>query len=241
MTTGNKSQHQGEPAAESGRAECQPFGDPVEAAVFVIGHDPRLQKSDAEAETVFFLDYLERDRPTKRSEAAKYDFASATVKYIEHLTGGGVPLTEMYFTNLCNQFLPHPDGGGTVLIPDKVADRGIAEIKKALAQGKPQVIIPMSLQVFYHLARSGFVAMPEEQREAFLSKAAPKPADAERGAHVQSRPRSFMDVCGEQFFHGSIPVVPVLHAKTWPLRGAFEAYESAMDDAAANIQRALLR
>jgi hypothetical protein len=239
MTTGNKSQHQGEPAVESGRAECQPFGDPVEAAVFVIGHDPRLQKSDAEAETVFFLDYLERDRPTKRSEAAKYDFASATVKYIEHLTGGGVPLTEMYFTNLCNQFLRHPDGGGTVLIPDKVADRGIAEIKKALAQGKPRVIIPMSAQVFYHLVRSGFVAGAKERSERFLREAAPNATKKERGAYVGATSGAFLEVCGERFLHGTIPVVPVLHVKTWPLKGRFKAYQSAMQNAVAKIERCL--
>jgi len=216
-------------------------GDPAEARVFVIGHDPRLQRSDAQAETVFFLHYLERGRPTQKSEAAKFDFAAATVDYIGYLTGGMVALTEMYWTNLCNEFLPHAPKGGTVLIPDGVADRGKAEIEKAVAHGKPQVIIPMSLQVFYHLARSGFVTMAEEQREAFLSKAAPKAGDAKRGAYVQSKPRSFIDVCGERFLHGSVPVVPVLHVKTWPLRGRFKAYELAMRNAGANIQRSLRR
>jgi len=225
--------------SKTGRPECRPFGDPATARVFVIGHDPRLQKSDAQAATVFFLDYLEAGRPTKRSEAAKYDLGSATVQYIEHLTGGKVPVSEMYFTNLCNEFLARPDKGGTVLIPDEVADRGIAAIEKALMRGEPQVIVPMSLQVSYHLARSGFVSMTEERREAFLSKAAPKPAYAERGAYVQSRSRTFLEVCGRQFLHGSIAVVPVVHVKAWPLRGPFKAYESAMQAAAAKIQRAL--
>ena len=158
------------------------------------------------------------------------------MQYIEHLTGGKVPLSQMYFTNLCNEFLPHAPKGRTVLIPDEVADRGIAEIEKALARGKPQVIIPMSLQVYYHLARSGFVAMEQGERERFLRKAAPKPRDAQRGAYVQSAPRTFLDVCGRQFLHRSIPVVPVVHVKAWPLRGPFEAYESAMQNAAAIIK-----
>lgn len=218
---------------------CRPFGDPARARVFVIGHDPRLQKSDTQAASAFFLDYLEPARPTQKFEASKYDLATAAVGYIEHLTGGLVPLGEMYFTNLCNEFLPHAPKGGTVLIPDDAAERGIAEIEKALARGEPQVIIPMSLQVSYHLARSGFVTMTEKQREAFLSKAEPKGRDAERGAYVQSKPRAFLEVCGERFLHGSIPVVPVLHVKTWPLRGQFKAYESAMQNAAATIQRCL--
>jgi len=240
MATEDRSQYGAEPlAAGPGMAQCQPFGDPAQAQVFVIGHDPRLQRSDVRAETVFFLDYLGKPKPSKRSEARKYDLASAAVAYIEYLTGGKVPLTEMYFTNLCNEFLPHAPKGGTVLIPDEVADGGIAAIEKALALRKPQVIIPMSLQAFYHLARSGFVTMTDEQREAFLSKAAPQPRDEERGAYVQSKPKAFMDVCGEQFLHGSIPVVPVLHVKAWPLRGRLIAYESPMRKAAANIQGCL--
>jgi hypothetical protein len=241
MATKRGNQHHGEPSVGPGRSQCRPFGDPAQARVFIIGHDPRLRASHTQAETVFFLDYLEQGRPAKKSEAAKYDLASAVVGYIEHLTGGMVPLREIYFTNLCNEFLPHPQRGGTVLIPDEVADRGIAEIDKALAQGRPQVIIPMSLQVFYHLARSGFVTMTDEQREVFLSKAAPKPRDAERGAYVQSKPKAFMDVCGERFLHDGVPVVPVLHVKAWPLKGRFKSYEQAMQKAAASIQRALLR
>ena len=150
-------------------------------------------------------------------------------------------MAEMYFTNLCNQFLPHAPKGSTVLIPDEEADRGIAEIEKALRQGRPQVIIPMALQVFYHLARSGFVAMEQGERERILRKAAAKPRDAQRAAYVQSTPRTLLDVCGRQFLHGTTPVVPVVHVKAWPLRGPFKAYESAMQNAAANIQRAVAR
>ncbi|HUS69145.1 MAG TPA: hypothetical protein VM075_00005, partial [Anaerolineae bacterium] len=130
---------------------CRPFGKAASARVFVIGHDPRLHRSDAHAETVLFLDYLSRPKPTVRSEARKYGLAATAVGYVRGLTGGRVAFEEMYFTNLCNEFLPHAPKGGTVLIPDEIADRGIAEIEKALARGKPQVIIPMSLQVFYHL------------------------------------------------------------------------------------------
>ena len=237
MATGDRRQYDREhSAAEAVGAQCQPFGNLAQARVFAIGHDPRLQRSDAEAETVFFLDYLERGRPTQKSEAAKYDLASATVEYIYHLTGGEVPLAEMYFTNLCNEFLPHAPKGRTVLIPDRVADRGIADIETALAQGKPQVIIPMSLQVFYHLARSGFVAMEQRKREPFLRKASPKPRDEDRGAYVAAVSGAFLEVCGELFLHGSVPVVPVLHVKTWPLRGPLEAYEWPIQNAAANIR-----
>ena len=240
MGTEHSSPYGGEQStSKTGRPECRPFGDPATARVFVIGHDPRLQISDAQAETVFFLDYLEPARPTSGPEAAKYGLASATVKYMEHLTGGTVPLAEMYFTNLCNEFLPHPRKRGTVLIPDEVAERGIAEIEKALRQGKPHVIIPMSLQVFYHLARAGFVAMGDDLHAAFLQKATPKRKYAEGGAYMETGRAPFLDVCGRRFLHGDIPVVPVLHVKSWSSRRHGEAYESAMQNAGASIQRFL--
>lgn len=229
----------GGPEAETPR--CRPFGDPAQARVFVIGHDPRLRRSHTRAEAVFFLDYLARDRPAQKSEAAKYDLASAAVKYIEHLTGGMVPLTEMYFTNLCNEFLPHAPRNHTVLIPDDVADRGVAAIEQALGEGKPKVIVPMSAQVFYHLVRSGFVAGANERRDRFLREAAPRPTDEERGAYVGATSGAFLEVCGKRFLHGSTAVVPVVHVKSWPLGANLRKYESPMRNAGRRIQQALSR
>ena len=223
------------------RAECQPFGDPATARVFVIGHDPRLQRGDAQADRVFFLDYLGRPKPSVRSEGRKYELAEAAVEYVRELTGERVAFEEMYFTNLCNEFLPHAPKGGTVLIPDEVADRGIEQIERALADGKPQVIIPMSLQVFYHLARSGFVAMEQGERERFLRQAAPNPSARDRGAYASTGRAPFLKVCGRVFWRGDVPVVPVLHVKSWASRRHHEAYESAMQNAASSVRRALTR
>lgn len=55
----------------------QPFVNLQYARILVIGHDPRLQNSRAEAETVFFLDYLTRPRPGQASETREYDLAKA--------------------------------------------------------------------------------------------------------------------------------------------------------------------
>ena len=166
---------------------------------------------------------------------SKSELAAATVEYVRELTGGQVALGEMYFTNLCNEFLPHAQKGGTVLIPDETADRGIADIERALNDGKPQVIIPMSLQVFYHLARSGFVAMEQGERERFLRKAAPNPSAQDRGAYASTGRAPFLAVCGRRFSHTDVPVVPVLHVKSWSSRRHREAYESAMQNAADSI------
>jgi len=53
-------------------------------------------------------------------------------------------LEQMYFTNLCSEILDHPSSGGTVLIRDDVADRGIQAIENALSLGSFKVILPMS-------------------------------------------------------------------------------------------------
>lgn len=221
-----------------GRA-CRPFGNPGHARVFVVGHDPRLQNSDAEAATVFFLDYLEKPKSSRRSEARKYELAKATVEYVEYLTGTQVPLEQMYFTNLCNEFLPHAPKGSTVLIPDEVADRGIKVIERAVGQGNPQVLIPMSLQVFYHLARSGFVTSPTTETEGFLRAAMPHAERAAEGAYSPVGRSPFLDVCGKLFYHRELPVAPVLHVKQWPLKARMRAYKPAMQAAAHTIQLCL--
>ena len=69
---------------------CKPYGNPKQAQVFVIGHDPLLQRSEAKAETAFYLDYLERDYPTRQGERRKYELARAVVDYIRHLAGGSL-------------------------------------------------------------------------------------------------------------------------------------------------------
>lgn len=55
----------------------RPFGDPTIASILVIGHDPRLQNSLAEAEKAFSFEHLEKysSRPTSGPDARKYDLA----------------------------------------------------------------------------------------------------------------------------------------------------------------------
>ena len=55
---------------------AEPFGDVNSATILIIGQDPRLQRSGAEAEVAFF-DYLTRPRPGSGPEARRYDLAPA--------------------------------------------------------------------------------------------------------------------------------------------------------------------
>lgn len=58
-------------------AEAKPFGDLKTAKVLVIGHDPRLQKSNTIAEYCFFADYFFRPLPKSPSELRKYKLAES--------------------------------------------------------------------------------------------------------------------------------------------------------------------
>ena len=108
--------------------------DKSKAKVLVIGHDPRLQKSDNIADKSFYADYFFKPIPTKKSERAKYNLASNLFSYIGWLTNYKYTRDNIYITNLCNESLPHPDKKGkTVLIPEHMAKEGIEEIKKIIS------------------------------------------------------------------------------------------------------------
>lgn len=217
----------------------KPFGDLTTATILVIGHDPRLQRSQAEAQVAFFLDYLTRPRPTSRSEASKYDLAKAVVDYVSALAGREVSLRELYVTNLCNEFLEHAPGSGTVLIPDDLARRGVEQIAQAVALGHFKMIIPMAVQTFYHLCRLGFIDEDSEVIRRFIHAAGPRASKAAQGLYVPSGRAPFLDMCGCRFHHRGVPVVPIVHVKQWPLRPGAIRYTEPMARARQEIRQLL--
>jgi hypothetical protein len=66
-----------------------PFGNLQTATILLIGHDPRLQNSQAEAEKAFFFECIEKypARPTYGPLARKYDLAHAVWDYVNDLSG----------------------------------------------------------------------------------------------------------------------------------------------------------
>ena len=217
----------------------KPFGDLTTATILVIGHDPRLQRSQAEAQVAFFLDYLARPRPASRPEASKYDLAKAVVDYVGALAGREVSLNELYVTNLCNEFLEHAPGSGTVLIPDDLARRGVEQIAQAVASGHFKVILPMAVQTFYHLCRLGFIDEDSEVVRRFVHDASPRAAKAAQGTYVPSGSAPFLAVCGCRFHHRGVPVVPIVHVKQWPLRPRAIRYAEPMARAQQEIRQLL--
>lgn len=216
---------------------AKPFGDPATASVLVIGHDPRLQRSQAEAEVAFFLDYLTRPWPTSSAEGRKCGLAKALVDYVGELTGRAMALEELYVTNLCNQFLKHAPGSGTVLIPDDLAERGAQQIVQTVAAGHFQVILPMAVQTFYHLCRLGFVDEDSEVVRQFVDAARPRASKAVQGIYVQGGRAPFLAVCGQRFHHRGVPVVPIVHVKQWLRRSGMGGYTEPMERAKQEIHQ----
>lgn len=211
-------------------------GDPKQAKVMVIGHDPRLQRSDTVAPYCLFADYFFRPKPTKGSEAAKYGLAASTFRMVSDLTGGMADPEEVLVTNLCNCALPHAPQGKTVLIPQNEAQRGIDEIRRLLDGSSVRAVLAMSQQVNWWLQRLGFCAV----NEGFLSAAEPRASGLRHDPpfYQSKRPRAFTLVCGDRNEGpGGVPVFPVVHVKNWPLKGRFrEAYGDAHERCARFVQ-----
>lgn len=218
--------------------EARPYGDPNTSSLWLIGHDPRLRESDAEASTCFFLDLLDV-KPRTAADRAKRGLAEAVIAYVRALAGDDFHPSSLYVTNLCNGFLP-PAKSGTVLIPDDVAENGARAIADALARrtAPPPVILATSQQVLYHLTRLGHVEI--EGGDAFVDGARPAKAAMARGTYVPAKPRAFLAMCGTVGFWNGSPVVPVLHVKQWQsLRTAARSYVEPMDRAAQAVKAAL--
>lgn len=211
--------------------QTNPFcaGDLSKARVLVIGHDPRLQESNTQAEYAFFADYFFRPIPTRKSELAKYHLAEAAFSYIGHLTSYKYPADQLVLTNLCNVGLPHAPAGKMVLIPEQEAQTGINAIHNLLNQSNIEIIFAMSAQVNYWLQKLGFYPSVSD----FLNKAEPKPKGISNKPpyYEPQQSKAFQLICGQCYTDGSRKVFPILHVKNWPLRGAFaKAYSKAYEN-----------
>ena len=195
------------------------------AKALVIGHDPRLQKSDTIAAFALFADYFFRVKPTSPSEMRKYGLAKATFDQITDITNGNIIPKIMYVTNLCNYPLPRtPDK--TVLITIDKAKAGLENIKNILLNNPTiDYIFPMSMQVNYWLQKLGFYSsnndflVLSEPREVGLLSNPPY--------YKPIQQKTFTLICGNIYTvtDGYQKVIPILHVKNYPLKGNFlEAY-----------------
>jgi len=222
-------------------SSVQPYGDLNLATILIIGHDLRLQNSLAEAEKAFFFEYLEKysSQPTYGPDTRKYDLAHAVWDYVNVLAGRCIPLEQLFITNLCNEFLLSSRGRGTVLIPDKMVERGGYEIRQIVSQGNLRLILPTSVQVFYHLCRLGFVDEDEEKIRTFVCQARPVARKIDQGVYSTTGMAPFLTVCVRLFHHRGVPLIPIVHVKQWPLKARTARYSAPMELAKNGIRKSL--
>lgn len=201
-----------------------PFGNPATAKVLLIGHDPRLQKSDTIAEYALYADYYFRfpEASTYGPHKAKYGLAKKAFDYVAWLTCDRYTADQVLVTNLCNVTLPHAPKGRIVYIPEQQARDGIAAIREPVSQGHLDVIFAMSQQVNYWLMALGFC----EPDVAYLRAAAPKAKGVDKVPpyYEPAKPSAFKLICGRRFLvDGRVPLIPVPHVKNYPLNKSFAA------------------
>ncbi len=221
------------------RESVQPFGSLETARILVIGHDPTLQDSHAQAEYAFFLEYLTRP-PATKAEVSQSNFAKRLLVYMSWLAGREVPLSELYVTNLCNDFLTR-QGKGVIYIPEAKAAAGVEALESLVARGKFKVVLPMAEQTFYWLCKLSFVDQPGKRVDAYLADAKPRAAWSQKGLYKKTRGTPFVDVCGQPFSHRDTPVIQILHLNGWreQLTGRWASYQPGMERAQASVQQIL--
>lgn len=193
-----------------------------EAKALIIGHDPRLQKSETIAPFALFADYYFKQEPTKPNERSKYALAKATFDQIVDITNSRIDPKSIYITNLCNFPLPHAPKNKNVLIPKDKAKAGLKNIENILFINPTiEYIFPMSLQVNYWLQKldlyesnNDFRLLTEPKKVGLLN---------DPPYYQPMHHKTFTLICGNVYKvkNGNQKVVPILHTKNYPLKGKF--------------------
>lgn len=196
----------------------------------LIGHDPRLHESDTQAEYVLFANYYFDKTSRCRSCKSKYGLAASAFNQITHITNGKIIPEEIYIANLCNSALPHAPQGKTVYIPEDKAIEGVENIKQIIEKNQSiEYIFPMSLQVNYWLQKLELYYSSAE----FVEKSSPKSNGIlyEPPYYEPKNKSTFLMICGYSYkvSGGKQTVIPILHAKCFPLNNQFRAYEPAYE------------
>lgn len=196
----------------------------------LIGQDPRLQKTDTQAEYVLFANYYFDKTIRDRAFKSKYGLAASAFNQISHITNEKIKPEEIYITNLCNSALPHAPKGKIVYIPEDKAIEGVENIEKIIEEN-PSIdfIFPMSLQVNYWLQKLGLYYSIDE----FIEKSTPKIIGIQNNPpfYKPTGKSPFLLICGNRYkvTGGKQIVIPILHAKCFPLNNMFKAYEPAYE------------
>jgi hypothetical protein len=207
----------------------QPFyRDKSKAKVLVIGHDPKLQKSDTMADKSFFANYFFDKIPPQGPERSKYKLAANLYSYIGYLTNYKFTADEIYVTNLCNEELPHAPKGKTVLITEDKAKKGVGDIKQILNDNPGiKIIFALSEQANYWLQYFGLY----NSNDDYINEAKPNEKGLRENYYKTEKKSPFLKICGKKFDCMGRDLYPVLHVKQFPLKKVIKKnYEELLEN-----------
>jgi hypothetical protein len=194
----------------------------------LIGHDPRLQTSDTIAEYALFANYFFDISIKDKAFKHKYGLSASAFSQITEITNGKIKPDEIYVTNFCNSALPHAPKGKTVFISLEKAKEGFDNILRILQENPGiEYVFPMSLQVNYWLQKLGLY----DSENGFVESSTPRESGIQsvNPYFEPAKPRTFLLVCGNKYkaLNTNQVVIPILHAKCYPLNDRFKAYRPA--------------
>ncbi|MDD2488689.1 MAG: hypothetical protein PHD62_04415 [Bacteroidales bacterium] len=191
-----------------------------EAKILVIGEDSNLVWNEEVPEFVMFADYYFKPIPQDHGERSRNVESRRLFEHIIYLTNNKVKSKEIYFTNLCNEYVTPPPKGKHVLIPEEKAIEGVDRIKKILKLN-PTItyVFCMSLQANYWLQKLGLYTCNDE---TFLHNAQPKRVGLEQFNmfYQPVNPKAFSLIAGNIYdaIGYDTKIVPILPAKDFPLK-----------------------
>jgi len=208
------------------------------AKVLVIGEDSNLQWSDTVTKVAMFADYFFKEFPEDHGERSRNVESQDLFRHIAYVTNNKIKNTEIYITNLCNEYLTPAPKGKRVLIPEEQAIKGIQHIEKILQENPTIVyILVMSLQSNYWLQKLGFYG---ENNEKFIYDAQPRKKGLENRDSPFYQPvvgKSFRNIIGNIYNakDNSVKVIPILDHNSFPLSDRDyklfgEAYDKIRDN-----------
>jgi len=189
--------------------------------VLVVGEDSNLQWSDTATEVAMFADYYFRSFPEDDGERSRNVESRNLFNHLTFVTLNSVKPSEMYVTNLCNDYITPAPKGKRVFIPEEKAIKGLSHIEWVLEQNPSiKYVLSMSLQTNYWLQKLEFYG----DDEAFLYGAQPRRKGLESLEDPYYQPvdgKVFRSICGNIYDAKKFPVkvIPILSAKNYPLRG----------------------
>lgn len=190
------------------------------AKLLVIGEDSNLQWSDTATQIAMFADYYFRSFPEDHGERSRNVEARNLFAHISFVTNDFAKPSEVYVTNLCNDYVTPSPKGKRVLIPEEKAIKGVSHIEWILEQNPTvEYVLAMSLQTNYWLQKLGFYGGDE----AFIQGAQPRRKgleDIEEPFYQPVDGKIFQTICGNSYEAKNHPVkvIPILAAKSFPLR-----------------------